>query len=105
MRGKRLYSYEDALRWATQSARALQYMHEAKPQVLHRDLKSENILLTERGRGGDVRVMDFGLMKLRSARRARTAVHVACTARRNGRRHNRPVTRRDGHTRRHRLPC
>ena len=64
---KRLYAYADALRWATQVARALQYLHESQPQVLHRDLKAENLLPTERGRGGDVRVMDFGLMKLRSA--------------------------------------
>jgi len=67
MKGKRLYAFADALRWATQCAKALQYLHESQPQVLHRDLKSENLLLTKRGRGGDVRVMDFGLMKLRSA--------------------------------------
>ena len=50
-----------------QVAKALQYLHEANPQLLHRDLKSENLLLTERGRTGDIRVMDFGLTKLRSA--------------------------------------
>ena len=65
--GKRLYSYLDALRWVTQAAKAIQYLHDSRPQVMHRDLKSENLLLTQRGRGGDVRVMDFGLTKLRSA--------------------------------------
>jgi serine/threonine protein kinase len=35
--------------------------------VLHRDLKSENLLLSEPGRAGDIRVMDFGLTKLCSA--------------------------------------
>eukprot|EP00892_Ulva_mutabilis_P009310 jgi/Ulvmu1/6751/UM030_0086.1 len=63
--GKRLYSYPDALRWVTQAAKAIAYLHESHPQVLHRDLKSENLLLTHAGRGGDVRVMDFGLTKLR----------------------------------------
>ena len=36
-------------------------------QVLHRDLKSENLLLSEPGRAGDIRVADFGLTKLASA--------------------------------------
>lgn len=50
-----------------QTAKGLQYLHEANPQVLHRDLKAENLLLTAMGRAGDIRVMDFGLTKLRRA--------------------------------------
>jgi serine/threonine protein kinase len=65
--GKRLYNYGDALRWMSQTAKALQYLHESSPQVLHRDLKSDNLLLSERFRAGDIRVMDFGLTKLCSA--------------------------------------
>ena len=57
----------EGARACVQVAKALQYLHEANPQLLHRDLKSENLLLTERGRTGDIRVMDFGLTKLRSA--------------------------------------
>ena len=34
--GKRHYAYTDALRWATQVAKALQYLHESRPQVIHR---------------------------------------------------------------------
>lgn len=37
-------------------------------QVLHRDLKSDNLLLSEPGRAGDVLVADFGLTKLASTR-------------------------------------
>jgi serine/threonine protein kinase len=63
---KRLYSYIDAARWSQQIARALHYLHSSHPQVLHRDLKSENLLLTKPGRAGDVHLADFGLTKLRS---------------------------------------
>lgn len=32
-KGKRLYCYCDALRWMTQAAKALEYLHEGNPQV------------------------------------------------------------------------
>jgi serine/threonine protein kinase len=65
--GRRLYLYADALRWCTQTAEALQYLHEANPQVVHRDLKAENIMLASAGRASDAKLMDFGLAKLRCA--------------------------------------
>ena len=43
--GKRLYSYMDAHRWVMQVAKALQYLHESHPQLLHRDLKVSSMLL------------------------------------------------------------
>lgn len=61
---KRLYSYHDAWRWSLQIAKALQYMHDSSPRVLHRDLKAENVLLSKPGRAGDIRLIDFGLTKL-----------------------------------------
>ena len=66
-RGKRLYSYADAARWSEQAAKALHYLHSVQPQVLHRDVKASNLLLTRTGRAGDIRLSDFGLIKLRSA--------------------------------------
>ena len=36
--GKRLYAYRDALRWSSQVADALAYLHNHNPQVVHRDL-------------------------------------------------------------------
>eukprot|EP00878_Enallax_costatus_P041246 GHUV01047866.1.p1 GENE.GHUV01047866.1~~GHUV01047866.1.p1 ORF type:complete len:152 (-),score=26.64 GHUV01047866.1:50-505(-) len=40
------YTLPDSLRWATQLAEALVYLHTQDPKVIHRDLKLSNILLT-----------------------------------------------------------
>ncbi|KAL4457677.1 hypothetical protein ABPG75_012542 [Micractinium tetrahymenae] len=62
---KRLYSDADALRWSLQIAQALMYLHESMPVVIHRDLKLENIMLTEQALGfAEARLADFGLARL-----------------------------------------
>ncbi len=51
---------KDALRIASQIAEALQAAHEKN--VVHRDIKSANVMLTGTG-NGNVKVLDFGLAK------------------------------------------
>lgn len=68
-----LYSLADALRWVTDVARALHYLHSRSPRVMHRDIKLENILLTDTSVAkASAKLSDFGLAKLmRSNKRAK----------------------------------
>jgi serine/threonine protein kinase len=54
------FAVNQVLRWADQLLDALQYLHGQQPPVVHRDIKPQNLKLTERG---DVILLDFGLAK------------------------------------------
>ena len=58
LRRERQLSVDDALRIATEAARALDYAHQHG--VVHRDIKPENILLTS---DGSTLVADFGIAR------------------------------------------
>jgi serine/threonine protein kinase len=51
---------EDVLRWADQLCDALDYLHTQDPQIIHRDIKPQNLKLMQRGQ---IVLLDFGLAK------------------------------------------
>src|ERR1044072_9311318 len=50
----------DVLRWGDQLCDALDYLHTQDPQIIHRDIKPQNLKLTARGQ---IVLLDFGLAK------------------------------------------
>ena len=54
------FAVSQVLRWADQLLDALEYLHGHQPPIVHRDIKPQNLKLTEHG---DVILLDFGLAK------------------------------------------
>src|SRR5215831_7467619 len=54
------FSPDEVLRWGDQLCDALDYLHTQDPQIIHRDIKPQNLKITARGQ---VVLLDFGLAK------------------------------------------
>src|SRR5881392_1289743 len=54
------FPQEEVARWGDQLCDALDYLHTQDPQIIHRDIKPQNLKLTSRGQ---VVLLDFGLAK------------------------------------------
>ena len=57
----RKYPQKDVIKWATQLAEAVAYLHSRKPPVLHSDIKPANVMLTKEG---DICLIDFNISLL-----------------------------------------
>mgnify|MGYP000986885888 CR=1 FL=1 len=57
---KTSFTLPQVLKWAEQLGNALNYLHNQKPPIFHRDVKPANIKLTP---AGDVVLVDFGIAK------------------------------------------
>jgi serine/threonine protein kinase/GTPase SAR1 family protein len=54
---------EDKFSLALQVAKGMQFMHSMNPPIIHRDLKSPNILMTFKGGAPIAKIADFGLSR------------------------------------------
>ncbi len=50
----------DVLNWLDQLLDALDYLHTLSPPIIHRDIKPQNLKLTQRGK---IKLLDFGIAK------------------------------------------
>ncbi|KAG6500254.1 hypothetical protein ZIOFF_040097 [Zingiber officinale] len=58
--------------WASQILRGLEYLHNHKPPILHRDLKCDNIFVN--GNNGEVKIGDLGLAIVMQQPSARSVI-------------------------------
>ena len=54
------FPQSQALRWADDLLKVLEYLHSQQPPILHRDIKPSNLKLTKEG---EIFLLDFGLAK------------------------------------------
>ncbi|KAJ3101451.1 Leucine-rich repeat serine/threonine-protein kinase 2, partial [Phlyctochytrium planicorne] len=63
---------DDRMRWALEIARGIQHLHQESPPILHRDLRSLNVLLSEDVNGNiHAKVSDYGAAVMKLASKAR----------------------------------
>jgi len=77
MRQRGVFTWENRMKVVTGTAKGLAYLHEAiEPKVVHRDIKSSNILIDDEFNG---KVSDFGLAKLLGSDKSHITTRVMGT--------------------------
>ncbi len=66
----------EVLPWIRQVADALEYLHTSTPPIIHRDIKPDNIIITDKGRA---MLVDFGISKIYEANKGTTIGAKAVT--------------------------
>lgn len=74
-------SFDHAVSWMQQAAAALNYLHSHKPPILHRDVKSHNMLLTDNC--VHLKLADFGTAKLQQKEMTDDSYSGTATIQRN----------------------
>ncbi len=64
-------TFDDKIKFCRDAAAGMMYMHTCNPVILHRDLKTDNLLVDS---ALQVKVADFGLSRFRSDRKTMTQV-------------------------------
>ena len=59
-------SWSDRLSIALQAAKGINYLHQFQPQILHRNIKSSNVLINNHQSEYVVKISDFGLNQTRN---------------------------------------
>ncbi|KAG0012720.1 hypothetical protein BGZ81_001427 [Podila clonocystis] len=73
MRKNRKPSFGQLIMYMHDIALATSYMHSRRPSIIHRDMKSMNVLISSDGRA---KINDFGLARIRP--RANASLHTQC---------------------------
>lgn len=59
-KSRKFYNYQDLVNMAVDAACGMAYLHNLSPPIIHRDLKSHNLLVSKKD--GTVKLCDFGLV-------------------------------------------
>ena len=70
-----IFNLGQQLDWSTQILRGLEYMHSLSFKIVHRDIKPDNLLVTEDGK---VFIIDFNVSRMRREKNCLMMTKTGC---------------------------